>query len=114
MPRRLQRGIVGHEFDCVLAGLFEEIAIGNGVGVTKFTQAVLARAEELAGTAQSSVFFREDEAVVGAGERLQPQACLFVGQPREEKTFPGDRTSTDPPAKLVQLRKTETLGMFNQ
>ncbi len=76
--------------------------------------AALPRAEQFAAAAKPQIFFRDDEAVLGAAHDFQP----FPRGLRQRLLVDEDAGGTggpasDPAAQLMQLRQTEALGMLD-
>lgn len=83
-----------------IASACDEVIVSGGVEETEFGKAVLARTEEVAHAAMREVGTGDFEAVIGAGEDLEPIGGPGVG---DEDAVALLGAAADAPAQLVEL-----------
>src|SRR5581483_3374067 len=92
----------------------EQLAVANDVGYPKIGHAGLTRSKKFAGAAQFQVEFGDFETIIGADHCVQAALAIFGNFSSGHENAIGLCGSTaDPAAKLVQLRQTESLSMFD-
>ena len=100
-------------FLCRSLRLFERASVFEHIGNLHLGQSVLARAEKFARTAQLEVFVRDFEAVRCSLHDLHSPLRRVVFGVRDEDAGGFILPTPDSPSKLMQLRKPEALGVFN-
>jgi hypothetical protein len=92
----------------------QQVRIPHQVRHTQLREAGLARAQQLAGSAQLQVSPRNLEAVVGLANRLQTFACQRRERRALQQRAGADRgAATNPATQLVQLREAHALGILD-
>src|SRR5437667_8166097 len=113
----LQFSALGSLFDQgqgLFAREFEQVLVAQRVGDVKSQLSGLPRSEKLPRAAQLEVRFRDFEAVRGAHHGVEPRARFLSHAKRRHQDALGLLgASADAPAKLVELREPETLGMLD-
>ncbi len=106
-------GIVG-DGESFAAGKFQDFAVAERVGDLKAERTGLAGAEKFAGAAQMQVGFGDLESVARAHHGFQTGAGLVGHAHRADEDAVGFCcAAADAPTKLMQLRKAEALGVFD-
>src|SRR6516225_2273575 len=77
-------------------------------------QTALGRSEDIARTSQFPVRFSDFEAVYGLFQNRELRGCLFRLVRAQQNASRFVFAAADPSPELVQLRETESLGIFNQ
>lgn len=93
-----------------VAGDFDEAGVAE-VTHGDIGDAGLSESKEGARTADFQIFFGEEESVIALDEGVEAVVCAVF--PRQEEAVGGVRTSTDAPAELVELRESESVGVFD-
>src|SRR5205814_3915330 len=95
--------------------LLEDGGIAQQVRHAELGQSRLARAEELARTAQLQIGLGDLEAVVRTGHRVDPPPGLLAqAAGREQDAVRLPLAAADAPAQLVELREAEALRVLDQ
>src|SRR5882762_5696995 len=115
-------GVIGKR-ECFLAGIFKEFAVANRIGYVKTHFAGLPSAEKFSRPAQLQISFGNFKTVGGAHHGIEPRLRNFViggrgaadghSDRRDENAMGFLRAATDASAQLMKLRKTKSLGMFD-
>ena len=105
-----RRGSSTHDLVGAVARSHEQLVVLRQPRDPEHRQAVLARAEHLAGPAQLEVDLGEPEAVALVRDRLEPRQRRVAEQDAER----GVLAAAHPPAQLVQLRQAVALGRLDQ
>lgn len=113
-PRPRQFRVPRKHEPCVVAGGFQQVAVGFEAGDAKAGGAGLAGAEQFAFAAQAQILFGDAEAVLGVAHDGQAGAGDFAqGVVVEEHAARGFFAAADAAAQLVELGEAETFGMFD-
>src|ERR671915_1653080 len=99
MLRLLQAGVLEQDRVGAVAGANEQLGVLGQLRHAELGQAVLARAEHVAGAAQLEVDLGEPEAVALVRDRLEAREPRVAEQDAERSVL----AAADAPAKLVQL-----------
>src|SRR6266702_846165 len=112
-PQFSALGSLSDQGKSLLAREFEQLLVAQRVGDVKSQLTGLPRSKKLPRAAQLEVRFGDFEAVRGAHHGVEPRAG-FVGhaQRRHQGAVRLPGASADAPAKLVELREPEALGML--
>ena len=103
-------GVFKEKRFCFVAGDFYEAGVAE-VTHGDIGNAGLSESEKGARTADFQVFFGEEEAVVAFDEGVE--AVVGAVFPRQEEAVGGVCSASDAPAELVELRESESVGVFD-
>ena len=90
----------------------QEVHVGEHVRNLQVAEAVLHRAEELSGTAQTQILLGEAKAVARLLDDLEPLLGRRAPSGNEDAVG-GIGAAPDTPAQLMQLGESEALGMLH-
>ena len=93
-----------------VAGDFDEAGVAE-VTHGDIGNAGLSESEEGARTADFQIFLGEEESVIALDEGIE--AVVGAVFPRQEEAVGGVCSASDAPAELVELRESESVGVFD-
>src|SRR6266487_5528955 len=100
--------------ECITSRFADPLEVLHQPGELEVGEAALARVEDCALATDAEVLVGQREAVGGAGDRGHPRAPLLglrVGEQDADARCP---SAADPPAELVELGKSEAVGVLDQ